>query len=38
VLLIGLAIVVPLALIAGAAGLAARSTRRRRRESALDGV
>ena len=38
VLLIGLAVAVPLALVGGAAGLAARSTRRRRRESALDGV
>jgi hypothetical protein len=38
VLLIGLAIAIPLALVGGAAGLAARSTRRRRRESALDGV
>jgi len=38
VLLIGLAVAIPLALVGGAAGFAARSTRRRRRESALDGV
>lgn len=38
VLLIVLAVALPLAVLGGAAGLAARSTRRRRRESALDPV
>jgi hypothetical protein len=38
VLLIVLAVALPLALLGGAAGLAARSARRRRRESALDPV
>lgn len=38
ILLIGLAAAIPLALLGGAAALAARSTRRRRRESALDPV
>jgi hypothetical protein len=36
VLLVGLAAVIPLALLGGAAALAARSTRRRRREAALE--
>jgi hypothetical protein len=35
VILIGLAAVVPLALVGGAGALAARATRRRRREGAL---
>ena len=35
VLLIGLAVTLPLALLGGGAALVARSTRRRRRESAL---
>jgi hypothetical protein len=38
VALIGLAVVVPLALLGGAAALMARATRRRRRESAMDAV
>ena len=38
VVLIGLAAGIPLALVGGAAALAARSTRRRRRDSALDPV
>jgi hypothetical protein len=38
VLLIGLAVLLPLALLGGGAALAGRSARRRRRESALDGV
>jgi hypothetical protein len=38
VLLIGLAVLVPLAVLGGAGGLAARSARRRRRESALGPV
>jgi hypothetical protein len=38
VMLIGLAAVVPLALLGGAGALAARATRRRRREGALDPV
>jgi hypothetical protein len=38
VVLIGLAVLVPLALIGGAAAFAARATRRRRRDSALDAV
>jgi Domain of unknown function (DUF4349) len=38
VLLIAFAVALPLAALGGAAGLVARSTRRRRREGALDGV
>jgi hypothetical protein len=38
VLLIGLAIAIPVALIGGSGALVARSARRRRRESALDAV
>ena len=38
VALIVLAVALPLALLGGAAGLAARWTRRRRREHALDAV
>jgi hypothetical protein len=38
VLLIGVAVLLPLAVLGGAAGLAARSAKRRRRESALDSV
>jgi hypothetical protein len=38
VLLVGLAVLVPLAVLAGAGALAARLLRRRRRETALDGA
>jgi hypothetical protein len=37
VLIVGLAILVPLGLLAGLATLGARAQRRRRREAALDG-